>query len=523
MATPLSFPSSWAALLVVLLVVPLLACLCLHTAGAAADNVNMYELSTRPWLYSLSLKYGRNISRLVDVPMEEFAAIKQKGMDIVWLMGVWHLGNYGLNFDRTDPGTLSSYDSILPGWTLPDVIGSPYAVTQYTANPQLGSDADIAGLRARLNAMGLKLMLDFVPNHSAVDAVQMSTNPEYYIRAPKGTQPPYDSNVYMPSGIAYGSDGYGPWRDTAQYNYWNPDTRAARIKELFHVASLADAIRCDMAYLAINNLFGQTWGSQLASWGFSRPATEFWADAISAVKSVYPNVVFLAEVYSPWQGDLQAQGFDYTYDKALYDVITSDDLDNVRGHISGSSVSYLAHSAHFVANHDEERAAAHFGGWTQANAAALIMYTIPGMRFYWMGDFEGYKAKLAVQLRRESWEPVHNATEQFYATLLPIVTADVFNKGTWTYLPVSGSNSEWRLMAWRWEYNNQKRLCVINYSDTAGSGSVIVSNAQAPAGTDNLTITELLTGQSYVRSASQMRNSGLFVIVPPWYAQIFSY
>jgi hypothetical protein len=61
----------------------------------------------------------------------------------------------------------------------------------------------------------------------------------------------------MPSGVAYGSDGYGPWKDTAQYNYWNPDTRAARIKELFHVASLADAIRCDMAYLAINNLFGQ--------------------------------------------------------------------------------------------------------------------------------------------------------------------------------------------------------------------------------------------------------------------------
>ncbi len=72
-------------------------------------------------------------------------------------------------------------------------------------------------------------------------------------------------------------------------------------------------------------------------------------------------------------------------------------------------------------------------------------------------------------------------------------------------------------------HTHTQRLCVINYSDTDGSGSVIVSNAQAPPGTDNLTITELLSGQSYVRSASQMRNSGLFVIVPPWYAQIFSY
>jgi hypothetical protein len=76
-------------------------------------------------------QYGRNISRLVDVPMEEFAAIKQKGMDIVWLMGVWHLGHYGLNYDRTDPGTLSSYDSILPGWTLPDVIGYPTFIFIY--------------------------------------------------------------------------------------------------------------------------------------------------------------------------------------------------------------------------------------------------------------------------------------------------------------------------------------------------------------------------------------------------------
>ena len=88
-----------------------------------------------------------------------------------------------------------------------------------------------------------------------------------------------------------------------------------------------------------------------------------------------------------------------------------------------------------------------------------------------------------------------------------------------TYQYVGGSH--WRAVTHT--HTHTQRLCVINYSDTDGSGSVIVSNAQAPPGTDNLTITELLSGQSYVRSASQMRNSGLFVIVPPWYAQIFSY
>jgi hypothetical protein len=52
-----------------------------------------------------------------------------------------------------------------------------------------------------------------------------------------------------------------------------------------------------------------------------------------------------------------------------------------------------------VSNHDEERGAKFFGGWWRSNAAALLSYTLPGMRFFWMGDFEGYQHKLAVHLR----------------------------------------------------------------------------------------------------------------------------
>lgn len=68
---------------------------------------------------------------------------------------------------------------------------------------------------------------------------------------------------------------------------------------LFSVASLADAIRCDMAFLLLNDQVEQIWGQTLSSWGWTQPATEWWADTISAVKSMYPNVIFLAEVYSP--------------------------------------------------------------------------------------------------------------------------------------------------------------------------------------------------------------------------------
>ena len=137
-------------------------------------------------------------------------------------MGVWQLGGYGLHYDQTNPGLLSHYSEVLPGWQMADVIGSPYAITNYTCNSQLGLDQDILDLKQRVNKLGMKLGLDFVPNHSAVDCPFVTSNPEYYIRAPNGTNPPYNSNYYLPSGIAYGSasgaSGGAGWQDTAQFN-----------------------------------------------------------------------------------------------------------------------------------------------------------------------------------------------------------------------------------------------------------------------------------------------------------------
>eukprot|EP01100_Stratorugosa_tubuloviscum_P010254 TRINITY_DN437_c0_g3_i1.p1 TRINITY_DN437_c0_g3~~TRINITY_DN437_c0_g3_i1.p1 ORF type:complete len:526 (+),score=213.75 TRINITY_DN437_c0_g3_i1:58-1635(+) len=491
--------------------------------GNFVSGIVMYEISTRPWLYYLTQKYNRKITRLADIPAQEFQSLADKGINMVWMMGVWSLGAYGLNHDKTDPGLLASYASVLPDYTQDDIIGSPYAITSYTCNPELGSDQDIATLRQLLHSMGLKLMLDFVPNHTAVDNPLTTTNPEYYIRAPKGSSPPYDPNIYLPNGIAYGSSGYGPWTDTAQLNYFNPDTRTAMVKNLLHIASLADGIRCDVAYLELNDLFQQNWAKQANSWGYYKPSTEFWSDAISQVKAQYPNVTFLAEVYNPYESTLQANGFDFTYDKTLRDKLGGGNLDDIRRYISGLSFNYLTHSAHFIANHDEDRAAYYFGTWWKANAAALITMTLPGMQFYWNGDFKGLTHKLDVHLRRETSEPAVIDSENFYNVFVNITTNAVFKYGTWTYLPVTGSDTAWRLMAWRWEYGNEKRACVLNFSDQQGSGRVILSNAYSDNGSDTIDIVDLLSGEHYARSASEMRTQGLFVVVDSWYGQIFSY
>eukprot|EP01125_Pyxidicula_operculata_P014837 TRINITY_DN4994_c0_g1_i1.p1 TRINITY_DN4994_c0_g1~~TRINITY_DN4994_c0_g1_i1.p1 ORF type:complete len:512 (+),score=87.70 TRINITY_DN4994_c0_g1_i1:405-1940(+) len=483
----------------------------------------MYEISTRPWLYLLSQKYGRNITTLNAIPMQEFSNLKNAGYDIVWLMGVWQLGAYGLNYDQTNPSLLAYYSTVLPGYTKADIIGSPYAVVDYTCNSELGSDSDIASLRSKLNSMGLKLMLDFVPNHSAVDDPWTSTHIEYYVRAPSKS-PPYDPSRYMSNGIAYGWSGWGDsWQDTAQYNYWNMNFRTVITKNILKIASLSDYIRCDMAYLLLNDNINSIWSSQLSYWGYSRPSTEFWSDAISYVKSQYPNVQFLGEVYSPWQQALQNVGFDFTYDKTLYDHLSGYNLDDIRSYISNTPLSFHQKSAHFVENHDEPRAAYHFGTNYKADAAAIISMTLPGMRFYFMGQEDGYYNKLDIHLRRAAPEAIHDGVPQFYSKFVNILSMDVFHSGVWTYLTVGNSGDSWRLMAWKWALAAQKVLVVINFSDTDGSGSVVLSDAQPINGNDTIPVTELFSNTVYQRSAKEMRTTGLNVVVSSWSAQIFQY
>mgnify|MGYP002387745923 CR=1 FL=1 len=123
------------------------------------------------------------------------------------------------------------------------------------------------------------------------------------------------------------------------------DFRGAQVKNMMRVASMSDYIRCDMAYLVLNDQIQSNWGNQISSWGYQRPSTEFWADAIAEVKKSY-NVQFLAEVYDPWTEPLQNVGFDFTYNKGLYDRLGNGNLDDIRGYISGTPPSYFFKSAH---------------------------------------------------------------------------------------------------------------------------------------------------------------------------------
>eukprot|EP00727_Mastigamoeba_balamuthi_P007160 m51a1_g3064 putative alpha-amylase family protein (521) ;mRNA; r:1006465-1012739 len=469
-------------------------------------------ISMRPYLYELG------VSRLRDIPLERFDELRARGIDVIYLLGAWQLGTVGPQLDKAQR---ESFRSILPDVTDDDIIGSPFAVYEYTCNPGHGNDTDILWLRDRLHERNLALWLDFVPNHSALDSPWVSNNIDFYVRAPKDQSPPYNPRKYYSNGVAYGNcpNSDNPWTDVAQLNYWNPDTRQLMVEKLMHVAALADGIRCDVAYILMNYLFEQAWGKELSSWGYSKPADEFWPVAIQKVKSKYPNVKFMAEVYDGHEQEMQDQGFDYTYDKSVLDLLRAANRDGIRSFVKDKSASYLLHSAHFIENHDEDRAVATLGSWQKADAAALVSFTIPGLRFHWHGQWKGLKYKLDVHLRRSYNEPAVPEVEEFYRKFTRIMISPAFRDGKWTYVGAFGNDSP-RMLAWRWSSGSDKRIVVINFSDQKAAGNVVLSDVQ---GSGNVVIEEVWSGVKYTRNADDMRTTGLSVVVDAWSAQIFAY
>ena len=130
--------------------------------------------------------------------------------------------------------------------------------------------------------------------------------------------------------FAYGWDPYFPaWPDVLQLNAFHPGLRQTAIKTLADIARQCDGVRCDMAMLLLNAIFERTWGHRAGP----RPATEYWRDVIQAVKGRHPRFLLLAEAYWDREWDLQQQGFDYCYDKRLYDRLAHDTAESVRLHL----------------------------------------------------------------------------------------------------------------------------------------------------------------------------------------------
>jgi hypothetical protein len=473
----------------------------------------LYEINTWVWLSELGLRTGTSVN-LSSVPSAEWDAIAKFGFDAVWFMGVWERSPAGIAIANKNKNLIDDFRRALFDFKPEDNVGSPYCIRRYVVDKHLGGSEGLAIARRELAKRGMKLLLDFVPNHVAPDHPWVTEHPEYFIRgnAQDARNDPASYIEVQGSICACGRDPYFPaWPDVLQLDAFQPGHRQAVVETVSSIADQCDGVRCDMAMLLLNQIFERTWGSRAGQ----RPPTEYWGDVIPAVKRTHPNFRFIAEAYWDLEWELQQQGFDFCYDKRLYDRLEHDNAESVRLHLC-ADLAYQQKLLRFLENHDEPRAAATFSA-AKERAAAVTISSLPGARLFHEGQFEGRKVRLPVFLGRRPAEPVDKALQAFYDRLLAAINAPIFRDGEWKLCERSGwpdNPSFQNLVAWSWVEDKDRRLIVVNFSDSAVQARVQAPWEEVRGATWRLI--DALSDASYDRDGDEMAASGLYVELQPW-------
>jgi hypothetical protein len=481
-------------------------------------NPVIYEINTWVWLGDLSRKYQRPMD-LATVPPEEWDQIASFGFDALWFMGVWERSPAGIEISMRNQGLLEDFRRALPGFSAEDNVGSPYCVRRYVVDENLGGPKGLAAARSMLRERGLRLILDFVPNHVAPDHPWIVAHPEYFVQgnADDARNDPASFVEVAGKVFACGRDPFFPaWPDVLQLNAFQPGLRQAVIETLSDIAGQCDGVRCDMAMLMLNTIFERTWGARAGV----KPAIDYWTTVIPATKGRSEEFRFIAEAYWDLEWELQQQGFDYCYDKKLYDRMEHGDPEIVRLHLLADS-SYQERMVRFIENHDEPRAAATFSS-EKERAAAVAILTLTGAKLLHEGQFEGRKMRLPVFLGRRPAEPVDHDLVAFYGRLLKEINCDVFRDGEWRLCERSGwpdNQSCLNILAWCWVKNDKRYLIVVNF--TGGTSQALVRVPWDEVRGKTWRLNDVLSGEIYDRSGNEMRDAGLYVDLKPWECHFF--
>lgn len=480
---------------------------------------SLYQVNTRCYLKELAGQLSR-AAGLDDIPDADLDGWKKQGFHWIWLLGVWQTGPKGREVSRSIPEWQQEFHEVLPDLTEEDITGPCFAVVRYAVHEDFGGDDALARLWIRMKTRGLKLLLDFVPNHTALDHPWVEEHPDYYVpgtEADLAGAPRNYLKLETQEGVrifAHGRDPIFPgWPDTLQLNYGNPALREAMLQELLSIAVRCDGVRCDMAMLILPDVFQRTWGVT---------AAHFWPEAIQTVRRRFPEFLFVAEAYWDLEWTMQQQGFDFCYDKTLYDRLLQGLARPVREHLSADP-AYQDRLVRFLENHDEPRAASRFPSEIHP-AAAVVAYLTPGLRLFHDGQLEGAEKRVPTHLGRRPEEAVNRDLQIFYARLLRCLKDPAFREGQWQLVecaPAWEGNWTWENFIATWWVGplGAHRMVVVNYAPHQGQCYVHFPSLELPGRLWRLE--DIMGAAVYDRESDRLLSTGLYLDMPAWGYHVF--
>jgi len=403
-------------------------------------NTVLMAKSTLVWLFQLSQKYKREITRLDQIPDEEIDELARRGFTGLWLIGTWER---------------SQASKTIKQWTgNPEAAASAYSLYDYDIAGELGGWGSLTNLRERCMRRGIRLGSDMVPNHTGIDSRWMIEHPDRFLQLPYPPFPTYNYNCGNLSGrdditvqieehyfsrsdaavvfkridnrtgetryIYHGNDGTSmPWNDTAQIDFLNPEAREAVIRTIIGVCQQFSIVRFDAAMTLAKRHIQRLWfpapgsGGAIASRAehsitteeFNRRIpNEFWREVVDRCAAEAPNTLLLAEAFWMMEGYfVRTLGMHRVYNSAFMNMLKNEENSKYRSTIKNTmefDPEILKRFVNFMNNPDEETAVAQFGKGDKYFGICTLLVTMPGLPMFGHGQIEGFEEKYGMEYRR---------------------------------------------------------------------------------------------------------------------------
>ncbi len=412
-------------------------------------TVVLIAKSTYVWLEQLSQKYLRHIFRLDQIPQEELDLLASRGVNGLWLIGLWERSVASQTIKR------------LRGQH--DAVASAYSLKDYRIAEDLGGNAAYEVLRERAGRAGIRLASDMVPNHMGIDSTWVTDHPDWFISRPESPFPVYsfegpdlstesryeikiEDHYYDQTDAAvafrlrerstgntqymyHGNDGTTfAWNDTAQLDYSKAYVREQVIQTILSVARQFPIIRFDAAMVLAKKHVQRLW-FPLPGLGGSIPSraenamsqeefdalmpNEFWREVVDRVAVEVPGTLLLAEAFWLLEGYfVRTLGMHRVYNSAFMNMLRDEENAKYRSYLKKTiefDPDILKRYVNFMSNPDERTTIDQFGSGDKCFGVATLLATLPGLPMFGHGQVEGFTEKYGMEYKQARMQETPNA------------------------------------------------------------------------------------------------------------------